>query len=77
MSDQQKRDHRDLYVQLRLNLIMPGEEIAGQRRPYTPVNRDDMTWEMAMAEPDVPPLGKLFWFALGRFEQPKAGRAVA
>lgn len=45
---------RTLYNQLRLNLSFPGEVVATVRKPYTPVNQDDWTWDDAMNAPDTP-----------------------
>jgi hypothetical protein len=45
---------RTLYNQLRLSLSFPGEVVATIRKPYTPVNHDDWTWDDAMNAPDTP-----------------------
>ena len=66
---------RILYNQLRLNLAYPGEVVGGERRPYTPVNKDHWTWENAMAAPDTENVathrldGKLSWLVLGKYRQ--------
>ncbi len=46
----------ELYTQLRLALLEPGEEWRGYRRPYAPVNYSkwDMTYDELMACPDTP-----------------------
>lgn len=63
---------RILYNQLRLSLIFPGETIGEQRRPYAPVNKDDMTWDELMTCPDTPTIARYratretsMWFAIG------------
>lgn len=45
---------QELYTQLRLALLEPGEEWGGYRRPYAPVNKDNWTWEDAMRSEDTP-----------------------
>lgn len=75
MTAQQRTEHRDLYNQLRLALVYPGESIAGVTKPYAPVNKDNWTWEMAMASEDTPDIaalrldGKLSWLLLGKHRQ--------
>lgn len=75
----------ELYTQLRLALLEPGEEWGGYRRPYTPVNKDNWTWEDAMRSEDTPDIAARcnrrqtsFLVGLGRYAQPRptaAGRA--
>lgn len=58
---------RALYNQLRLAIAFPGETIAGVTRLYEPVNKDDWTWEMALAD-DTPPAypeSKCMWLLIG------------
>jgi len=61
---------RALYNQLRLQLSFPGDVVAEIRRPFQPVNRDNLTWDEAMLLPSEPNAraltGKLFWFMLGK-----------
>lgn len=59
MTDLQRQQHRDLYQQLRLALVMPGESIGGITKPYAAVNRDDWTWDMAIAAPPTPRIAYL------------------
>lgn len=54
MTAQQRTEHRELYNQLRLNLVYPGDSIAGVTKPYAPVNHDDWTWEYMLAAPPTP-----------------------
>ena len=63
----------ELYQRLRFAMLSPGESIGGQRKPYVPVNKDNWTWEDAMASEDTPDIaarrGKRetsFLFLLGR-----------
>ncbi len=54
MTALQKAQHPEFYTQLKLQLLDPGDTYVGFRRQYTPVNRDDWTWEDAMSAPDTP-----------------------
>ncbi len=62
---------RQLYNQLRLGLVFPGETIVDSRRRYTPVNKDMWSWEDAMSAPDTATVANLrryektMWFAIG------------
>lgn len=71
MNAQQRHEHREFYNQLRLALVYPGDTIAGVTKLYTPVNKDNWTWEMAMSAPDTPTVArerryeKTMWFSVG------------
>lgn len=54
MNTQQRHEHREFYNQLRLAIVFPGDTIAGVTKPYTPVNKDNMTWDELMQTPDTP-----------------------
>lgn len=76
MTAAQKAQHRDLYNQLRLAIVFPGESVAGVTKLYEPVNKDNWTWEDAMAAPDTPNIARMrargdksLLFRLGRYEQ--------
>lgn len=66
---------QELYTQLRLALLEPGEEWRGYRRPYAPVNKDNWTFDYAMTQPDTPNIaalrlnGKLSWLLMGKHRQ--------
>ena len=73
MTAQQRQAHREFYNQLRLAIVFPGDTIAGVTKPYTPVNKDDMTWDELMQTPDTPLIARYratretsMWFAVGR-----------
>lgn len=52
---------QELYTQLRLALLEPGEEWGGYRRPYAPVNvnKDDWTFDYMLTQPDTPRIAYL------------------
>lgn len=81
MSDQLKNTEagRLLYNQLRLNLLMPGEEIADQRRRYTPVNHEPTFDDIIARYDDAPPLPYpyTFWALLGTHAGQAAKGAAA
>jgi len=59
MTAQQRTEHRDLYLQLRLNLALPGETVGGVRKPYTSVNKDDWTFDYMLTQPNTPRIAYL------------------
>lgn len=59
MTQQQIADHPDVYRQLRLALIDPGESLVGARRAYADVNKDDWTFDFALTQPDTPRVAHL------------------
>lgn len=54
MTATQKAQHRELYNQLRLAIAWPGDEVADTRRLYSPINKDEWTWDDAMQAEDTP-----------------------
>lgn len=58
MTSAQKQQFREIYNQLRLAIVYPGETIAGVTKLYAPVNKDNWTWEMAMSAPDTPTIAR-------------------
>lgn len=58
MNAQQRHEHREFYNSLRLATVFPGDTIAGVTKAYTPVNKDNWTWEQAMSAPDTPAVAR-------------------
>lgn len=58
MSAQQKIDFREIYTQLKLQLIDPGDSFAGVRKTYAPVDRYALSWDQLMATPDTPAVAR-------------------
>lgn len=75
MNAQQIAQHPEVYQQLKLALTFPGETIAGVRRAYTDVNKDDWTFDFALTQPDTPRVAHLrkyeatMWLRIGKYEQ--------
>lgn len=76
MTAAQKAQHRQLYNQLRLALVYPGESIAGVTKPYTPIDKWSLSWDELMALPDTPDIAARrntrqtsMWFRIGKHEQ--------
>lgn len=71
MTTQQKTDFRQVYNQLRLAIAFPGDDVAGLRKPYAPVNRDALSWDEIMLTPDTPAVARLrryektMWLSVG------------
>lgn len=72
MSAQQKIDFREIYTQLKLQLLDPGDSFAGVRKTYAPVDRYTLSWDQLMATPDTPTVARYrqtfetsMWFAMG------------
>jgi hypothetical protein len=59
MTALQKAQHTEIYTQLRLQLLDPGDTYAGVRKVYQPVNKDDWTFDYAMTQPDTPAVAYL------------------
>lgn len=54
MTNIQRTAHRELYNQLRLALVYPGESLAGVTKPYAPIDKWALSWEELMQCPDTP-----------------------
>lgn len=59
MTAAQKAQHRELYNQLRLAIVLPGETVAGVTKPYAPVDKWSLTWDELMVCPDTPAVAHL------------------
>lgn len=58
MTAQQRHEHREIYTQLKLQLVDPGDSFAGVRKVYAPVDRYTLTWDQLMATPDTPTVAR-------------------
>lgn len=71
MTAQQKIDFREIYTQLKLQLVDPGDSFAGVRKTYAPVDRYALSWDALMLTPDTPAVArerryeKTMWFSVG------------
>ncbi len=59
MTTEQRQTNRTLYQQLRIKLTFPGEILGGERKPYTPVNKNHFSWDDAMVCDDTPTVARL------------------
>lgn len=72
MTPAQIAQHPDIYRQLKLALVYPGDSLAGARRAYADVNKDDWTFDFALTQPDTPRVAHLrkyeatMWLRLGK-----------
>ena len=61
MTALQRAQHPEIYTQLKLQLLDPGDAYAGFRRSYQPVNVDKSGWsfDYALTQPDTPAVAYL------------------
>lgn len=72
MTALQKAQHPDIYTQLKLQLLDPGDSFAGVRKIYQPIDRYALSWDQLMQTPDTPTVARYrqtretsMWFAIG------------
>lgn len=72
MTALQRAQHPEIYTQLRLQLLDPGDSYAGVRKIYTPIDRYALSWDELMQTPDTPAVARYrltretsMWCAVG------------